>query len=662
MRDSLLRKHGQNLLGDSAYRTTESQLLAMRDALSNAQLELQADMQSSIDRNNEKIGQLLAVVEARSAALKRMQRAVRAPTAATDSQQQQLSALQASLDEVRRKRDLAVGENNRLLQRLKELQVEVDGLKQLLPSRSSGDDASASNAAASGFATRSSILAVPSTSDAKRYLAEQLDADAQLEEMEALARKREGELQRMRKDAAQFDARYEVAVSELKRAQASAARRKIERVVSSQGRQEAECVKRRTERQAAATQVEQRAAIRERQEELHGAESEAMHRMLQASQMAMNRDGGTRGQRSFKAAAVGATVLDSGSCSGRLPPTMVQTVSDASSTPSASLYLQSREQDATNDGGRVDSSDVVNIQRGATVAEMAAWALLVRKAGVAEPRDVAERLAQQRSVEQTRVLERQAEVRLRQLVDEARVLRERHDWLETAISKAAARRRGELSESFAASSEQIETQSKQRAAHTAVLLRAQAVVRQLCARWPFGMEVTAEFGGEEPDAEQLAAILARLCASIHEARVEECAPDRNLTHQAAARTTKGRAAFEALLEAAGAAACQDQRAAKGGSKPRPASSAAARPQCSDRRPRPRDAVAPCSATHGRATLSGNKARGANQSTLKGPHNSVLDALLAANFHKLSLAAPLSISTVDPFTATDRLLGGLIISG
>jgi len=200
---NLIRKHGQNLLGEPVHRTTEGQL-AMRDALARAKLELQAGMQLVIDRNNNDICELLAIIDARSAALKRMQRAVRAPTPVSDSQQQQLSTLQASLDEVRRKRDVAVGENNRLLRKLRELQVEVDGLKQLSLKQlsSSVDRAFASATPASCATTRSGIGAVASTSDARRYAEEQADADAHLKEMEALARKREGELQRMRKDVA----------------------------------------------------------------------------------------------------------------------------------------------------------------------------------------------------------------------------------------------------------------------------------------------------------------------------------------------------------------------------------------------------------------------------------------------------------------------------
>src|SRR6056297_1064378 len=105
---------GPNLRSNPILLTTEGQL-AMRDVLAREKLELQADMQSSIDRNNAEIGQLLALIESRSAALKRMRRTVRAATPVSNAQQQQLTALQVSLDEVRRKRDVAVGQNNRLL-------------------------------------------------------------------------------------------------------------------------------------------------------------------------------------------------------------------------------------------------------------------------------------------------------------------------------------------------------------------------------------------------------------------------------------------------------------------------------------------------------------------------------------------------------------------
>lgn len=669
---NLIRKHGQNLLGEPVHRTTEGQL-AMRDALARAKLELQAGMQLVIDRNNNDICELLAIIDARSAALKRMQRAVRAPTPVSDSQQQQLSTLQASLDEVRRKRDVAVGENNRLLRKLRELQVEVDGLKQLSLKQlsSSVDRAFASATPASCATTRSGIGAVASTSDARRYAEEQADADAHLKEMEALARKREGELQRMRKDVAQFDTRYESALSELMRAQASAARRKIERAVSSQGRQEAESVKRHTERRAAAAQLEQRAALCERQEKLYGAEVEALHRTLQASEMAMQRDGGAGEQsdsRATWAAATwaAATRLERGSSSGRPSATTMKTISDASSMPqtSASLFLQSFEQDAADDSGRVDASNGLDVKRGAADAHMAAWALLVRESGVAEPRDVAERLALQRNVDQARTFEREAEVKLRQLVDETRVLRDRHDWLETAIGKAADRRHGQLSESVAASSEKIEAQSKQRAAHTAALVRAQAAINHLRARWPFPIGVTAE-SGEGPDAAQLAAILARLCASIREVCGEDFAPEQNPTSQVAARTAEKRAALDALLDASKAAADQKRRAATASGELRPASSAAARLPGTGRRPTPsrRNAVRPRSATHGRASLPASRTVEAeDHSTLGGSHISVLDDLFAADCHTPLLTAPPSISTADLLTATDRLLGGLVISG
>lgn len=659
---NLIRKHGQNLLGEPVHRTTEGQL-AMRDALARAKLELQAGMQLVIDRNNHDICELLAIIDARSAALKRMQRAVRAPKPVSDSQQQQLSTLQASLDEVRRKRDVAVGENNRLLRKLRELQVEVDGLKQL---SSSVDRAFASAAPASCAATLSGIGAVASTSDARRYAEEQADADAHLKEMEALARKREGELQRMRTDVAQFDTRYESALSELMRAQASAARRKIERAVSSQGRQEAESVKRHTERRAAAAQLEQRAALCERQEKLYGAEVEALHRTLQASEMAMHRDGGAGEHSDSRAAWAAATRLERGSSSGRPSATTMKTISDASSMPqtSASLFLQSFEQDAADDSGRVDASNGLDVKRGAADAHMAAWALLVRESGVAEPRDVAERLALQRNVDQARTFEREAEVKLRQLVDETRVLRDRHDWLETAIGKAADRRHGQLSESVAASSEKIEAQSKQRAAHTAALVRAQAAINHLRARWPFPIGVTAE-SGEGPDAAQLASILARLCACIREVCGEDFAPEQNPTSQAAARTAEKRAALDALLDASKAAADQKRRAATASGELRPASSAAARLPGTGRRPTPsrRNAVRPRSATHGRASLPASRTVEAeDHSTLRESHISVLDDLFAADCHTPLLTAPPSISTADPLTATDRLLGGLVISG
>jgi hypothetical protein len=661
MLPTLTRMHGQ-LLDEPLHRTTEGRL-AMRDALARAKLELQADMQSSIDRNNAEICQLLAIVKSRSAALKRMQRAVRAPTPVTSSQQQRLSTLQATLDEVRRKRDVAAGENNRLLRKLKELQVEVDGLKQL---STSVNCASASAAPASRAATRLDTVAVASMDDVHRYAEEQAAADAQLLEMEALVRTREDELQRMRKDAAQFDTRYESALSDLRRAQASVARRKIERAVCSQGRREAESTKRHAERQAAAAQLEQRATLSERQEELHGAKSEALHRMLQLSGMAMNPDGGTGQHRGSTASGAAARGLDRGSSSGRPSPTTTKSLSNAASTPqaAASLFLQAGEQDATSVCDPVNAPIGVDVKRGATVADMAAWALLVREAGVAEPRDVAERLARQRSAEQTRTLEREAEARLRQLVDEARVLRDRHDWLERAIGEAAARRQGHLSESVAASSEQIEGQSRQRAAHTAALLRAQAAVSQLRARWAFTTTAIAESGGERPDAAQLAAILAQLCASIREARGDDCGLQSNPARQAGMRTTEKRAALDALLHASQAAADDNRGTDTACGGLRPASSAAARlPGAGGRRTSARqDASHPRSAAHGCPAFSASREAGVgDQSARAGSHTSIRDTLCAADTGNPSLASPSCVSAADFLTATDRLLGGLIVT-
>eukprot|EP00967_Tisochrysis_lutea_P005540 scaffold6603_cov27-Tisochrysis_lutea.AAC.4 len=636
---AVLRQGGRELMGDPRFRSSEEQRV-MAEGLSRALDQLRSDSTAAIERNTKELERLGGLVDSRGAQLRRMQRQTRMIAPLSAEQQQQLASLEGLLDQTRRKRDAAVGENTRILRVLTDLKGEVDGLKQLVPS-SSSDFSKSSSLSARGRSAMSSSW----DSDAQQLLREQEEADAKLEEVQAMVRKHEAQLAQMRRDAAKFDGQYESALSKLQRAQTMAARAKLELMASSQAQMEVESLRRKNEHSAVASQFEQGSALRERRKLLNKTKSEAIQRKLLTSEVAIRNleDSSTKGKHR--------------GIQSEVPKASVDPVDAVLGGSSRSQVIQS-SRPSPGDDGWVDAQSSINILHGANRAEEEAWVALVDKAGISKPQEIAERLAHHQEVTNTIHLERQAEMRLVKLVEEGRVLRARRDWLESAIARAATRRRVQLTESVASSSQQIEISIKQRSTHDHILGRARQAIRHvqgICAEAALTDAKTDDVNGA--DALQLAKLLAALSASLRNARSAASGG------KASGGKDGKQTPLDGLMEASFSAAAYQREIATRSRPLRPTSASKTfgaymvGSRLNDKARLKRSSSAKAKRE---SASSQRKANASSTAREERTHVNVLDALVATGKPKLE-GVPAHVLGAVPLTATDRLLSGLVVS-